>query len=181
MNQWCAAFLVVSIFGSAHAAAANEFQFAPIRLVVPEALYGPVRANPDPHSETVVFSRSSESDATATVLQLTRFDFEKPVPSNSERESFENASKYLLDMLRGIERQRTSYTQTPPEMVSLGGKVGARSAWKGNLNEVPVNGVMYAIVIGRRVIFLHAFGTGDTPDAQLLLAIQAIEALQHDV
>lgn len=181
MKKWCAAFALVGTLAYSHAATAAEFRFDPIRLVVPDDFSGPIRAAPDSHSETVAFSRSSEPGTSATVLQLTRFDFEQPLPSNSEVESFETASKYLLDMLRGIERTRTSYTQALPEKVLLDGKVGARSAWKGELRGVPVNGVMYAIVIGNRVIFLHAFGTGDTPDAQLLFAIQAIEALRHEV
>lgn len=181
MKTWCATLLFAFALSSAHPAAATDFQFYGVRIAIPEEFTGPVRASPSSRAETVAFSSLHGSGAANNVVQLTRYDLGQPIRLTTTDESFEAASKYLLEMLRGIERRRTSYTQTSPEMVRLGGNVGARAAWKGQLNGAAVNGVMYSFMTGSQAIFLHAFGPGDAPDSQLLRAIRAIEALQSDV
>ena len=164
----------------AHLAVAGELRFGGVTLVVPDQFASPARAAPGSNAETIAFSVPRGAGVATNVLQLTRIDFDEPIRAITEDERLKATSQYLLQMLQGIERHRTSYTQSVPERTLLGGQVGARSTWKGELRDVSVNGVMYCILIGSRAIFFHAFGPGDTPDDELLLAVKAIESLRAD-
>lgn len=180
MKAICVFVLLWAIVGYAPSASATDFRFDAVSLVVPSAFEGPVRAALAPGAETVAFSVPRGPGVPTNVLQLTRYDFGDSNLSTSEADRLATASQQLLKMLSAIERQRSAYTQTAPEPVTLGGSVGVRSSWQGELRGVAVHGVLYALVIGRRTLFFHAFGPGDRPDAELAQVISAIEALQVD-
>ena len=86
-------------------------------------------------------------------------------------------SRYLLQMLSGIERARSEFSQSSPQSIGLGGLMASKVTWKGALHGVPTNGVMYCMVVGPDLVWLHAFGPGNEPDASTSQAIVAIETL----
>ena len=133
-------------------------------------------ASPATGAETVVFAGRGWPDSPANVLQLTRIEL-----PFAPGESAATRSKYLLEMLGGIERHRSSYSRTAPEEVRLGSMKGVRARWKGTLHSLRTNGVMYCAIVGTRLLYFHAFGPGDAPDDELKEAIRAVEALGwHD-
>jgi hypothetical protein len=162
----------------AHLSLAGDFAFSGVALVVPDQFAGPARAAPASNAESIAFAVSRGPGVPGTALQITRYDFGDPLPMDTEDDKFNAASQYLLEMLKGIERHRTSYTQTVPVKALLAGTVSARSSWKGNLHGIPVNGVMFCFVRGSTVLFFHAFGSGDNPDDDMILAVKAIEDLR---
>ncbi|MEK6245479.1 MAG: hypothetical protein AABM33_13375 [Pseudomonadota bacterium] len=162
----------------AASAAAGEFRFDQVTLSVPEGFVGPTRAAPDAASETFAFSVLRGAGVPTNVLQLTRYDFGTAPPDTNEATLAQIASRLLLQMLQGVERRRSSYSQIAPEQARLGGVLGVRASWKGVLQGVSTNGVMYCIILGSRALFFHASGPGDTPDDELKLAIRSVEALR---
>lgn len=172
--------LLVAVAGLTHLAAAAELQFAGITLSLPNQLVGPLQTIPDANSQALTFYVPRAIGTPTTVLQLTRYDFGTPVPLLNEGDMVAAASVYLLQFLRAAERTRTSYSQTVPEKVLLGGHVGVRSHWVGTLHGARFNGVVYCVLVGSRALFFHASGPGETPDNELLLVIQAVENLSVD-
>ena len=155
---------------------AADFQFGGVTLSIPGSYRGPVGASPAAGMETVAFAGRGWPDSPANVLQLTRIEL--PVAPG---DSTATLSKYLLEMLGGIERHRSAYSRTAPEYVRLGSLKAVRAGWKGSLQNLPTNGVMYCAIVGTRLLYFHAFGPGDVPDDELKQAIRAIEALgRHD-
>ena len=55
--------------------------------------------------------------------------------------------------------------------------MASKVTWKGVLHGLPTNGVMYCMVVGPDLVWLHAFGPGDEPDASTSQAVVAIETL----
>jgi len=157
---------------------AADARVGSVVLTVPAVFKGPAKAEADAGVEVLGYSASEGVTQPAAVLQLTRYVL-PTVPDNlSDSELEQGTSQYLLQMMTGIERRRTEYTQTAPVKIRLGGKVAAKATWQGNSNGAAMNGTMYCVLSGKDVIWLHAFGPGNEASVNVALAIRAIEALR---
>lgn len=157
---------------------AAEARIGSVVLTVPAVFKGPAKAEADAGAEVLGYSASEGVTEPAAVLQLTRYLL-PTVPDNlSESELEKGTSQYLLQMMTGVERRRTEYTQSVPVKIRLGGRVAAKATWRGNSNGAAMNGTMYCVLVGKDVVWLHAFGPGNEPSVNVALAIRAIEALR---
>ena len=165
-----AAFLLLLACGVMSTANARDYRFDELTLNLPEGIQGPISMAPAPGVETIVFPGQGWPETPANVLQLTRRELGvKPTDAAGA------ASRHLLDLLGAVERHRSAYSQTPVEAVRLGSVAGVRAKWKGTLQGIVMNGVMYCALIGTRVLYFHAFGPGETPDEELKQLIGAVE------
>lgn len=159
---------------------AGEAHFAGVTVMVPPQFSDPVRATPDPSSEVLAYSSASTPGVPRDVLQFTRYTIRSIPPDLSEADIAKGTTQYLTQMLQGIERARTSYVQTAPARIQLGGKTGSRASWTGKLNGAPTNGVMYCLILGTDIVLIHAFGGGTQPSDSLKQVYQAVEQLRVD-
>lgn len=172
-----ARLLVLLSLAAAGPIVAGEVHFSGVVVVVPPQFSGPVRATPDQASEVVAYSSGGAPSVPREVLQFTRYSMAGIPPDLSDADIEKGTTQYLLQMLQGIERRRTSYAQTAPIRIQLGGKTGFRASWTGGLDGTPTNGVMYCLILGSNVVLIHAFGEGTQPSDLLKQAFRAVERL----
>jgi hypothetical protein len=156
---------------------AAEARIGALVLSIPPQFKGPISAVPAEHTSTIAYGVSSSPGTPGTVLQVTRLEGGRPPPNLSEADATRLRSQYLLEMLSGIERARTEFSRSSPQSIRLGGLMASKVTWKGALRGMPVNGVMYCMVVGPDLVWIHAFGPGNKPDASTSQAIAAIETL----
>ena len=123
----------------------------------------------------------TKGDATTkTLLQVTVYDPGAQSPAaSSEKELAAGADKCLGDFLKGIERRRTHYSQSPIEHLTLAGLPGSRSTWKGHVGDIPAVGVMYCVIVSSRLIVsLHTQDVGTAVSPTMRDAMQAIESMR---
>jgi hypothetical protein len=122
-----------------------------------------------------------KGDATTkTLLQITIFDGGSDFPGTpAENALTQAADKSLGEFLKGIERRRTDYSQTPFEHLTLAGLPAARSTWKGHVGDIDMVGVMYAVVVNNRlVVTLHTQDVGTAISPAMREAMQAFEGMR---
>lgn len=88
------------------------------------------------------------------------------------------AEKYLLDFLGGVKRLRQSFTAEPVQHITLGGIPAAKIYWSGVAQGRDLHGVMYAVIVGAKVVSFHAQDSLDTPKVHIDKAIQAFESVR---
>lgn len=165
----------------AQPAVAAGVGFGGVRIDLPAQYSGPVRKKPNPTVETMTFVMFHQSGVPSDNVVLTRYEFGDKIPQNLSDDDLEKgATQYLLQTIDSIGKARSSYTQTEPHEIRLGGRVGSQSSWTGFLQGAPTNGKMYCLIVGTQVVIIHAFGGGDHPSKDLTAAMHAIESLTLD-
>jgi hypothetical protein len=162
-------------------AGAKEFSVGPLRLTVPEGFQGPIRQ--DEGAATVVGFSKPRADARAnTLLQISIYDAGEGVEPLPDAERAAAATKYLLEFLGGVERQRTGFKRTTPEVIEIDGIPAARTTWTGRISGRAVDavGVMYCVVVGSSVISFHTQDLGSTPTSAMQDAMRAFESVRFD-
>jgi hypothetical protein len=152
-----------------------EISVGPVTVTLPTAFQGPVRSEPDPKTEIVAYSSPRQDHSAADVVEVTRYAVGSAPPGANEETYAQGAEQYLKQMLQGVERRRTDYSQSTVARVRITGHIGARATWTGALQGVPTNGVMYCVIIGANAWFVHIFGQGDHLDSQLESVAASLE------
>lgn len=118
--------------------------------------------------------------STKTLLQVSIYDGGSDLPgAPAEKVLSAAADQYLGEFLKGIERRRSSYTQTPFEHLKLGGLPAARSTWKGYVGNIAAVGVMYCVIVNNRlVVSLHTQDVGTAVSPAMREAMNAFETLR---
>ena len=166
----------VVLMAFATVASATDISVGPFRVRLALQFGGPTSATPDANSETVAYSSGGRPGHPPTIIQFTRHTVGAAPPNADDALYAQWANSYLQQMLNEIERRSTGYVQSPATQIRLVGHVGARATWVGDLQGVPTNGVMYCVIIGTNVWFIHVFGYGEQPERALQSVIAAVEA-----
>jgi hypothetical protein len=171
MGIFCALVLMAA---SAFAASGAV---GPVTLAVPE---GFVAAASQAQGNMQVAAWTKGSGATKTLLQVSIYDFGSSAEGEpSEKDLAAGAEKYLGEFLKGIERRRTSYSQSSFEHLKLAGLPAARTTWKGLAGDTPAIGVMYCVIVNKRlVVSLHTQDAGSEITAAMREAMRAIESMR---
>jgi hypothetical protein len=122
-----------------------------------------------------------KGDATTkTLLQVTIFDGGSDLPgAPAEKVLQEAADKYLGDFLKGVERRRSNYSQTPFEHLTLAGLPAARSTWKGYVGNIAAVGVMYCVIVNNRlVVSFHTQDVGSAVSPAMREAMKSFETVR---
>lgn len=157
---------------------ATEAKIGELVLNVPSQFKGPASSTPAADTRIVGYTTGDDSGKPGTVLQVTRLLADGPPPAMSEAETTRMTSRYVLEMLAGVERRRTDFARTSPEVLRLGGLLASKVTWTGKMNGLPMNGAMYCVIVGNELVTLHAFGPGESPDPSTSQAISAIQNLK---
>ena len=147
-----------------------------VAIQIPAAMSGPRRQFPAERSEIDTYVSTSERPP--TVIQINRTTVPDASLDLSENDRFKAASSLLKGYSGTFGEKVTNWSEAPVEKVRLGGLLGARTRWTGNLHGVPATGTMYFVVVGKDCFFLHAFGSSIKPHATLDASVQAIETLR---
>lgn len=158
---------------------AEEFEVSGFVIDVPTRFEGPASAEPDARSKTYAFTVPAAGPSLSTVLQITVYDPGVDLSRSKNAELTEISSRYLLQMLAGIERRRTEYQRSEPRSIRLGGIFGAEVAWSGKANGLETNGKMFCVVAESGLVFFHVMGGGMSPTADMSAAIKAVEQLRR--
>jgi hypothetical protein len=156
---------------------AGNFEVVGLVIDVPANFEGPVVSQPAAHSKTYAFTVASVVLSPSTVLQITSVDLGADLGKHKNAELTEITSRYLLQMLSGIESRRTEYQRSKPGSIRLGGVSGAEITWSGKLSGLETNGAMYCVAVGTGLAFFHVSGGGRVPNPDMKAAIKAVEAL----
>ena len=112
------------------------------------------------------------------MLQMTVYDFGAQMPAISKEHLGDGAESYLLQFLKGVERNTISFSGAAPIRISLGGLPSARVSWTGIVGGRAMQGIMYCTVNGSKVVSFHAQDFQDAPPADLKQAVNAIESVR---
>jgi hypothetical protein len=157
---------------------AEDASVGPVTLAIPK---GFAAAGSQSQGGMQVSAWTKGEGSLKTLLQVSIYDFGSALEGTPSNEQLaQGAEKYLGDFLKGVERRRTGYSQTPFERVKLAGLPAARSTWKGRAGEIgPAVGVMYCVIVNKRlVVSLHTQDAGDAPTAAMREAMRAIESMR---
>ena len=168
-----ALILAVSLRGFAAPYDAELFQ-----IDVPSGFEGPLTQSPGPGAKLVGYTKPYPGSDGGTLLQITTYELQLGSEVIPEDQRAPAAERYLLQFLQGVERKRTSYKQSPPTHVSLGGKAAVRAEWSGVAEGRPMSGVMYCAVVGSTVIAFHTQDFDTAPADNRSAALQAIEGVR---
>jgi hypothetical protein len=159
--------------GLAALSEAGEFKIGEIAIDVPARFEGPVTAQAGTRARTHAFTvRAPNPLLPSTVLQVTEYHAAEEAHAGSPTDV---AQRFLSQMLEGIERRRTEYQKTVAKEVQLAGFAGSVASWQGKANGIGTNGTMFCIVTKSELLFFHVMGGGNTPNADMVAAIKAVE------
>ena len=149
----------------------------PVTVILP-AGFSPAGSQTQGNMQVAAWTKGE--GAAKTLLQISIYDFGSAAQgAPSEKELAEGAEKYLGDFLKGIERHRTDYSQSPIERVKLAGLPAARSTWKGQAGGIAAVGVMYCVIVNQRIVVsLHTQDAGSAPTPAMREAMKAIESVR---
>jgi hypothetical protein len=176
LGIFCAWVLVVSgaFASSAFAATATV---GPVTIDIPA---GFTAAGSQSQASMQVAGWTKGTGTAKTRLQVSIYDFGSALKgASSEKDLADGAQQYLLEFLKGIERRRTDYSQSPVERLKLAGLPAARSTWKGRAGDVGATGTMYCVIVNKRIVVsLHTQDAGNAPTAAMREAMKAFEAMR---
>jgi hypothetical protein len=160
---------------------AATFENDDFSIEVPAGFTGPNQAHriEDGHEiRLFAFTRPHVQDATNTLLMVSTFSFDMSLPRASAQELQEAGDKYLVDFLKGIERQRTSYSEQPIRHVKLNGVPFSVRSWQGVLLGRLLTGVMYCGITETKALCVQTQDFKEFAATSLEQALAAIETLQ---
>lgn len=160
-------------------AEAAPFSTDGITLDIPVGFEGPVTQN-GPDTRAFAFTKQSLAPSVRTLLQISIFDAPSGSipPTLTKDELSKGSEKYVLDMLKGVERRRTEFKQSTVTHLLLGGTHASKVEWKGRLDGVATNGVMYCVIARGKVVWFHTQDSTNEVTSNMKEAIKAIEGLQ---
>jgi hypothetical protein len=157
-------------------AEAGQYKIGGIVIDVPTKFEGPVTAQPDARARTYAFTVGTASPLLpSTVLQVTVYN---ATADGQAGGSADISKRYLLRMLRAVERRRTEYQQSAPKEILLAGFPGSEVSWQGKANGIGTNGKMFCITTKSELLFFHVMGGGSAPNADMAAAIKAVESAE---
>jgi len=144
---------------------------------IPAGFSGPQRTFPNEQAEQDVYV---SRDSPPVVLQMTLITVPQVPPDLTEENRYGAAEHFLSGGLGMFAEKVRQWSQAPIEKARLGGFLGARAKWTGNLHGFPATGVMYCVVTGKESFTFHTFGSAVDSNASLKSSIRAIEKLRVD-
>jgi len=163
------ASLILPVFASA-----GVFSVQPVTLTVPSGFEGPQRQE-GVGAVSVGFTKNSLGPM-KTLLQITIYDARLKLKNESKVNRDAVASKCLLEFVGGVERRRTDFKKTEPEMLKISGIPAAKLRWTGKVQGMETVGVMYCLVSGTNVISFHTQDVGSVPTPAMIEATKAFES-----
>ncbi|MFC4728048.1 hypothetical protein [Coralloluteibacterium thermophilus] len=165
-----------ALLAVAFAAGAATYRNPAVALEVPEGFEGPTVETPAPGAETAAFVRRDPGSPVGALLQVTTQTFSSSPAAGMDPDRA--AITYLREFLGGIERRRSGFAASQPMMLEVDGHRMARANWTGNHGEVAMRGTMYALIVGDRLVVLHAQDLADPSRRHVEAAMRAIENLR---
>ena len=151
----------------------------PVKMLVPKGFNGAVSTTYQ-GGEVEAYVKKIEGSERGTLLQITAYDFGSKLEGLPTNKRSEAASYYLSQFLSGIEKKRTSFHAYPIIETTLDNLPATRVEWKGVSSGFNMNGVMYCVVVGTKVILFHMQGFDDSPLEDRTAALTAIETVEFD-
>jgi len=158
-------------------AAADAYEDRLLRLDLPGGYDGPVSASQNASMSVVAFRWTGSAGATPTLLQITETDLGSTAVEIPAEERGKAAEKYLLQLLDGVARRRSSFETSGPSRLELGGLPGAKISWQGTTLDRRLSGVMYCVVVGMTVVSFHTQDFEPAPHALRDAIVRAIESM----
>jgi hypothetical protein len=158
--------------------AATPFSSDGLTIYVPPGFEGPLTQG-QAGAKAIGFAKQSINPAMKTLLQVTVLDpGPNAIPSSlTQAELADGAKTYVLDFVKGVERSRTNYSQGNVVSLNLGGIPSAKIAWKGSVNGIDANGVMYCVISKGKLYSFHTQDAGAQPTSNMREAMSAIESV----
>jgi len=158
-------------------AAADAYEDRLLRLDLPGGYDGPVSASQDASMSIVAFRWRDSARDTPTLLQITETNLGSALAEIPDEERGKAAEKYLLQLLDGVARRRSSFETSGPLRLELGGLPGAKISWQGTTLDRRLSGVMYCVVVGMTVVSIHTQDFEPAPEALRDAIVRAIESM----
>lgn len=154
-----------------------QYEDGPVRLAVPAGFEGPQIESTSPGFKVAGFVRGIPGTERGTLLQVTTIDLDVAGLSLPDSSDAHPTESLVSEFLTGVERRRSNFEVVSRDRIELSGLPAARAEWRGLSRGREMRGVMYAVVIGSRVVILHTQTFGDAPEDHLPAAVQAIESV----
>lgn len=148
-----------------------------VRLAVPARFEGPQLERNAPGWKIVGFVRDIPGTQRGTVLQVTTVDLDEAGLSLPDSGEVHPTEALLAEYLASVERRRDNYREGSRGRMELSGLPAARAEWRGIGGGRGMHGVLYCVIVGSRVVLLHAQTFDDAPAEDLAAAVQAIESV----
>jgi hypothetical protein len=112
------------------------------------------------------FKGKSRSDGTAASITIS---------VDKNRGDKISASALVVKFIKGIERRRSNFVESPPEKGRIGSTDFALKKWTGNESRtgLPVKGSLYCAVVGDQLVTIGVQDVADAGDDQFAMAIAA--------
>lgn len=154
-----------------------QYQDGPIHLAVPAGFGGPEVQTPSPGIKFVNFLRTIPGTERGTLLQVSTLDLDVAGLSLSDPGEAQMTESLLTEFLSGVERRRDRFELVSRDRIELSGLPAARAEWRGTVRGRDMQGVIYCVIVGSRVVTLHTQTFSDAPADHLVSAVQAIESV----
>jgi hypothetical protein len=168
--------VLLSVVLCAVSASASSYSELGIQLSVPEGFEGPVKGEHD-GAHVAAFTKPYSHGGGGTLLQVTVFDFGDALAGMPEEARQSTTDHYLVQLLGGVERRRNKFASTPPSSTTLGGLKASRVEWSGLAEGRDATGVMYAVLLGSKLVSFHTQDLAGAPPENRKAAVAAIEAV----
>ncbi len=176
MAKWLAALLLSCFAGGA--AYAATYANGLLVLDVPPGFGGPERRSPNPKETFVTFVAPVPGGTDGMQLQIAIYQASVQPEDMTEQARQTAASHFLMQRLGEIEKQHKLFIRSPVSSFRLDGRPAARVRWSDSSQGGPVQGTMYCLLLGRRIISFHVQAPGNAPKEMVAEAVRAIELVR---
>jgi hypothetical protein len=160
---------------------AEPYEDESLRMDVPVGFQGPV-ASSQGGTDVVAFRWPYPSGDASTLLQITKYELPSASVEMPEDDKGKAAEVYLRRFLDGVARRRTSFESSDTVRLDLGGLPGAKISWAGMVRDRWLSGVVYCVVVGKKVISFHTQDFEPAPIDLREAIMKSVETvvLKHD-
>lgn len=158
---------------------AAPFSSDGMTINIPAGFEGPVTQS-NTGATQFVFTKQSSAPDIQTLLQITisspRNEAELIVLGKEELAN--RSEKYANDLIKVFEEMRTDFVRGNAVHLQLGGQPATKIPWKGKVDDISANGVMYCVIVNGKLVSLHTQDVGNDATANMRAAIKAFETLK---
>lgn len=154
-----------------------QYQDETVRLAVPAGFEGPEVLTPSPGMKIVGYVREIPGTGRGTLLQVSTIEVGAAELSQQGSGNVQATESLLDEFLLSVERRRETFEVATRGRVDLSGLSAARAEWRGLSRGRGMHGVAYCVIVGSRVVILHAQTFNDAPEDHFPAAVQAIESV----
>lgn len=151
---------------------AAVYNFGQGKINIPVGFVGPKILPLNSTGKMIAFTKAHE-DKSNTLLQITIFTPDEKIGSDGDK--IDDEENYLLQILSGIERRRTSFIKSEVEPMKISGIPACKVDWSGDSNGSHMHGVMYSVIKNNSLIIIHTQEFSKSDDSSFRNAVNSIE------